>query len=169
MINQKLRQELLHMMKTDQVMRNAIQKGETYKPEIDAKNTARLKQIIKKHGWPTFSLVGNDGAMAAWLLAQHADKTLGFQKKCLGLLSKAVAQGQGNLGNLAYLTDRVLVHQGKKQVYGTQFYQNKKGKYGPRPIAKPNNIEKLRKTVGLEPFWEYEKQMRQLQAKSAKS
>jgi hypothetical protein len=85
-----LRQELLKMVKLDQDARKDILK--TPSPDeatlhrladIDRRNTARLKRIIEKHGWPGKSLVGEDGAHAAWLLVQHADKDRGFQKQCL--------------------------------------------------------------------------------------
>jgi hypothetical protein len=36
-------------------------------------------------------LVGEDGAHAAWLLAQHADRDPAFQRRCLDLLTQAVA------------------------------------------------------------------------------
>ena len=42
--------------------------------DIDRKNTARMKEIIENKGWPGKSLVGGDGAHAAWLLVQHADR-----------------------------------------------------------------------------------------------
>jgi hypothetical protein len=41
---------------------------------VGARNLARLKEIVEQHGWPTISLVGVDGAAAAFLLAQHADR-----------------------------------------------------------------------------------------------
>ena len=47
---------------------------------VDAVHTARLKAIVAAHGWPTVAQVGQDGADAAWLLAQHADKDPAFQR-----------------------------------------------------------------------------------------
>jgi hypothetical protein len=35
---------------------------------VDKKNRDRLKEIVDKHGWPGRSLVGKDGAHAAWLV-----------------------------------------------------------------------------------------------------
>jgi hypothetical protein len=34
-------------------------------------HTARLRAIVSQYGWPGRSLVGEDGADAAWLLLQH--------------------------------------------------------------------------------------------------
>jgi Family of unknown function (DUF6624) len=65
-------------------------------------------------------MVGGDGAHAAWLLARHADQDPAFQRRCLELLTQAVASGEAAKIELAYLTDRVLA-EGKPQEYGTQF------------------------------------------------
>jgi hypothetical protein len=47
---------------------------------VDAANTARMKRIVAERGWPGRSLVGDDGAQAAWLLVQHADHDPAFQR-----------------------------------------------------------------------------------------
>ncbi|MFF7098073.1 hypothetical protein ACFY9A_37665 [Streptomyces rubradiris] len=36
---------------------------------VDADNTAWLKRVIAEHGWPGITLVGEQGADEAWLLA----------------------------------------------------------------------------------------------------
>lgn len=68
-----LRSELLAMAKKDQAVRGRINsEGET--PElleeesrIDWRNTDRMKLIVDEFGWPTWRMVGKDGAKAAWL------------------------------------------------------------------------------------------------------
>src|SRR6202008_822125 len=60
----ELRDELLEMMDADQAERT----GEVG-ANNDAERTARLGEIIDEHGWPTFELVGRDGATAAWVIA----------------------------------------------------------------------------------------------------
>lgn len=127
--------------------------------KIDKRNQEKLKKIIKKYGWPTDKLVGPTARRTAWIVAQHADKDLPFQVECLKHLSKAVKKKEASPTDLAYLTDRVLVNLGKEQTYGTQFYENEKGKFGPRPIKDVKNLEKRRKKLGMEPFKEYKKQM----------
>jgi len=59
----------------------------------DRKTTARMKEIVAKHGWPGKRLIGEDGANAAWLLVQHADANLVFQKQCLALMKPLVDAG----------------------------------------------------------------------------
>ena len=51
-----------------------------------------------------------------------ADAEPEFQRRCLALLTEAVADGEADPGNLAYLTDRVLCAEGEPQRYGTQFW-----------------------------------------------
>jgi hypothetical protein len=61
---------------------------------VDATNTARMKAIVQACSWPGRSLVGEDGAQAAWLLVQHADRDPAFQRLCLEPLNGAVRAGE---------------------------------------------------------------------------
>ena len=159
MINKKLQSILVAMMKADQHMRfNPKKTGSKFSP-IDINNTAKLKKIITKYGWPHRNLVGVKGALAAWLIVQHADHDLKFQKQCLVLMQKEVLNKRVNLSHLALLTDRVLVNSKKSQKYGTQFYNTKQGIYTFRPIVDKKNLDTRRKEVGLEPFEMYIKHM----------
>jgi len=118
-----------------------------------------MKKIVRELGWPTIQKVGKKASYNAWLLVQHADQNLKFQEKCLSLMIKEQENNFKSINkkNIAYLIDRILVHKNKKQIYGTQFYRDKKGKLIPRPIKNKNELENLRKSVGLEPFSEYKK------------
>jgi hypothetical protein len=67
-----------------------------YHPEMQAvheANAAELEAIVAGQGWPTAGLVGEDGADAAWLIAQHAIGLPAFQRRCLGAIAAAVADG----------------------------------------------------------------------------
>jgi hypothetical protein len=164
-----LRQELADMVKEDQDARmtmiqakqppNAVLVKRV--EEIDTKNTKRMKEIIAKVGWPGKSLVGEVGAHNAWLLVQHADRDREFQKECLPLLEKAVKQKEASGKDLAYLTDRLLVADKKKQLYGTQFTM-KDGEWVPSPIEDEANVDKRRKELGMETIAEYTKVLREL-------
>lgn len=172
--DEKLRQELLRRFKEDQDARKKLipilsgRKGPVKEAdlppelrgleEIDKRNTAWLKEVIERKGWPGKSLVGADGANAAWLLVQHADRDRAFQKHCLPLLAEAVKKGEATGAQLAYLTDRVRVGAGQKQVYGTQFH-TVGGKLEPQPIEDEANVDKRRQEVGLPTLAEYRKQM----------
>ncbi|WKZ24773.1 MAG: hypothetical protein QY321_04125 [Patescibacteria group bacterium] len=181
MINKRLQNILIAMMKKDQEIRSSFfhyrkkedsknsskndsknnKKVKFYK--IDKANTEKLKIIIEQYGWPNEKLVGKKACLAAWLIAQHADHDVRFQKRCLKILEKEVDKKTISTQNLnsylALLTDRLLVNSGKYQKYGTQFYRNKKGEYKNRPIADIKNLEKRRRSMGLEPFKVYKKRM----------
>ena len=160
-INEALKQEILVMVEADQKMR----KSHELDSEVDKRNTERMKDIISQYGWPGKSLVGEEGANGAWLLIQHADHDAEFQKQALELLKEAVRKGEAKKRNEAYLTDRVRVNSGQPQVFGTQFYKDEGGVFGPRPVEDQERIEGRRKEFDLGSFSEYEQLM---QAKNKK-
>jgi hypothetical protein len=121
--------------------------------DVDADNTAFLKKIVAERGWPGRSLVGRDGAEAAFLILQHSPDTA-FQARTLPLLEKGVASGDVEGQHLALLTDRVAVHRGQKQIYGTQAsIQN--GRFVLDPIADSANVDARRAKVGMPPVAAY--------------
>jgi hypothetical protein len=128
---------------------------------IDEDNTAWLKELVRRQGWPGRSLVGEEAAHAAWLLVQHADHDPAFQRECLDLLEKAVQRRDASASDWAYLTDRVLRAEGRPQRYGTQFMYGPDG-LQPQPIENPERLDEHRARVGLGPFEEYRQQMRRV-------
>ena len=147
-----LRAELLRRVEKDQAARKSL--DEDAMREADGENLPWLKEVVAAHGWPGTSLVGTDGAHAAWLLAQHADADPAFQRRCLGLLGAAVEAGEASLLEYAYLTDRVLLAEGRSQVYGTQVTRSG-GAYVPRDLRDPELVDERRAAAGLEPLAEY--------------
>ncbi len=138
--------EIIAMASEDQ---EARQKGDGTKAvEIDKQNTEKLKSIIEQIGWPTKSKVGAEAAHAAWLIAQHANLDLEFQERCLALM-KAKEPEEVAAEDLAYLEDRVLVAQGKPQIYGTQWITTKEGAESLAPIESMEQAEELRKNIGM--------------------
>jgi len=113
-----------------------------------------MKELIAEHGWPTKSMVGGDGTRSAWLLVQHADHDLPFQRKCLALMEGLKDTGEVSSGDLAYLTDRVRVNAGEPQVYGTQFHIVE-GVRQPQPITDREQVDERRKSMGLSTLQEY--------------
>jgi hypothetical protein len=122
---------------------------------IDVGNTDRLREIIAEHGWPGVSLVGEDGAEAAWLIAQHADRQLDFQREVLPLLTAAAANGEAKARHAAYLTDRICKAEGRPQVYGTQVGDIRDGRAIPWPIEDLESVDARRLAAGLEPLDDY--------------
>ncbi|WP_211328855.1 DUF6624 domain-containing protein [Thermomonospora umbrina] len=118
--------------------------------EIDADNTPSMRDILARYGWPGVTLVGDDGAHAAWYLLQHAPPD--FQEWCLPHIAVAAAIGEARPKDLAYLVDRILTHQGRPQLYGTQYDG---ATMTPLPIERPEHLDWRRAQVGLEPHAEY--------------
>jgi len=150
-MDEELRAELLRRMDKDQEARRSEDLESGAFEVVDAENLPWLKDLIHSRGWPGASLVGPDGAHAAWLLVQHADADPKFQRHCLILLSAAVAAGEASLVDKAFLTDRVLLHEGKQQEYGTQMTR-RGGKWVPKNPRDPGRLDERRAAVGLEPI-----------------
>jgi hypothetical protein len=127
---------------------------------VDAKMTARIKAIIAEHGWPGKTLVGTDGAHAAWLLVQHADADVAFQKQCLALIEPLVAKGEVTAADHGYLYDRVAVNEQRPQRFGTQFGPDGK----PRPVEDEARLDARRAAIGLTTMAEYTAQMKRMRA-----
>jgi hypothetical protein len=122
---------------------------------IDVANTHRLRVIIAEHGWPGRALVGDDGAEAAWLIAQHADHQLDFQREALALLERAVHDGDAPASHLAYLTDKVRMNEGPPQLFGTQVADITNGVASPWPIEDQEHVDQRRANAGLESLTNY--------------
>jgi len=127
--------------------------------EVRDANQEALRQIIAEHGWPGRSLVGLDGSRAAWLIAQHADDDLPFQKQCLALIHEAFLIGDMEAYAFAYLTDRTLDNEGSPQMYGTQGG----GAYGSPEDER--RIDANRKAIGLEPWRVFVEKLKKTRAR----
>jgi hypothetical protein len=170
-VDEELRRELLARRDEDQRIRTAVPppKGQylVQLPDeaaaqwqrIDEDNTRWLGEVLHGQDWPGRTLVGEDGAAAAWLLAQHADRDPSRQQTFLQALRGAVDQGEASPAHLAYLEDRVRINAGQPQLYGTQFTVTD-GEFGPWAIEDPQRLDKRRAEAGLEPFADYESRMR---------
>lgn len=155
----QISKEIEEMCERDQAMRHRAleNQGIIYDADdkIDFENTEKMKEIILKIGWPTISKVGEEVSGKAWLLVQHADHDVEFQKKCLQLM-EAQSDAEVSRRNIAYLEDRVRVNEGRPQLYGTQFYSEGEN-YGPRPIEDREHLDERRREIGMETFEEYRK------------
>lgn len=137
-------------------------KHDNYHPEmrrVHEENNSRIKEIIHDNGWPLECMVGEDGAEAAWLIVQHAILEPEFQKECVSFIKRAVEKGEASSWHLAYLQDRVLMQQGKPQIYGTQHIANN-GKMEPLPIEDIKKANLKRQELGL---WSLEEHTAHLQ------
>lgn len=169
--NPELREELLAMQVQDQAVRTGIAPpGDDRTAEelfaawdaTDARNQERMEEILDEFGWPGWSLVGEDGALAAWVIVQHADLWPELQERGLTMLMGAVQADDASPGDLAYLIDRVRVAKGLPQVYGTQVGADASGELAPRtPIEDPEHVDERRAAAGLGTLQAYYEEVRQ--------
>lgn len=153
----ELRRQLLDMERIDQEARNGdwSQAAVQRMAEVDAANLSRIKRIVADHGGlPDVAKVGEDGLAAAWLLVQHADRDPGFQADVLARLAPLLDSGQVTPRQFAMLTDRVLAAQGKPQRYGSQLLAVD-GKWVPKPMEAPEQIDERRAGIGEMPLADY--------------
>ena len=91
-------------------------------------------------------MIGQRGMFYFSVLIIHQDSDINLQKKCLEFCDFSPK-------DKAYLTDRVLVNGGQKQIYGTQFQLDAGAKrLVPRPLKSLRLVDKLRKEAGLKPL-----------------
>jgi hypothetical protein len=130
---------------------DSLWKKITYEDSI---NLIEVKKIIDTYGWLGPDEIGQQGSSTLFLVIQHSDSLT--QVTYLPLMRKAVKEGKAQPQELALLEDRVLIKQGKKQIYGSQIRSDSKtGKYYVLPLEDPDNVDKRRMEVGLEPLAGY--------------
>ncbi|MTH14691.1 DUF6624 domain-containing protein [Flavobacterium sp. LC2016-01] len=121
--------------------------------DLDFKNLSTAKEILKANGWPKISEIGKDGAHNFWLIVQHADQDIQFQKTALHEMEKLKGTKELDIENYAFLYDRVQCNLNYKQLYGTQVNWTQNGEASSfRAIIKENEVDKRRASLKLLPL-----------------
>ena len=116
---------------------------------VNEANARRLTHLLAD-AWPGLRNVGADGADAAWMLAQHADRSNDERRAWLPTLRAAVDSGDADPRHLATLTDRVAAVGGEQQTYGTIVILASDGEPEfPLPVADAGKLEARRAEIGL--------------------
>lgn len=163
--NQDLADELKKMAEIDQIAAYVPQ-GEyekmtpeewnAFKDSVFTTHQNRLKQIFDEYGFVGFDLAGEDGSRNFWVMVQHSDHNPDFQKEVLAKMKIEVEKENAIPSNYGLLVDRVNLNTGGKQVYGTQVtYNMETGQAYPKPLQDSLNVNKRRKSVGLDPLETY--------------
>ena len=124
--------------------------------KVDTDNLRKLKFLIKKNGFPTLEKVGKEAYIYAFLIAQHSVSDVEFMRYYMAELNKRLGTGAIVDRTFAYLLDRTNELAGEKQVYGTQGHCIK-GEYEISPVKNRDNLESLRKKIGLLSLKEFSK------------
>lgn len=114
----------------------------------DHRNQELVISIIEKCGMPTLNDVSQQQMNAIWLGLQHTNKK--YRKKYFPQIEKAVKNGDLSKHQYALMKDRVLMDEGKPQLYGTQFKRGKLYK-----LESPDQVNERRKEMGMEPIENY--------------
>jgi hypothetical protein len=159
MKNILLRDELLEMQRADLELRGQLAAEGTLSggynelmAALHRQHNARLREILSEHGWPGHTLVGEDGAEAAWLLLQHAILDPELMRGAVQLVELAVQTGDTEPKYFALLVDRIRTLEGQTQVYGSQHDWDDSGNLSPLPIEDVERVDARRRSVGLDPL-----------------
>jgi len=168
-MNEPLREKLIEMRAGDERVREELAAtGELfdgYHPAMERvhlENAAELERMIDENGgdWLGKSLVGDDGADAAWLIVQHAISLSEFSRKCLRLIEKAVSENEAEAYQAAYLRDRISFFENRPQRYGTSSDWNEAGAMEVWTLEDEEKVNDFRAAVGLKALevltWENE-------------
>jgi hypothetical protein len=120
----------------------------------DSINLIRVEEIITKYGYPGKTLVGEPTNEAAWYVIQHSKKIANY----FSIIQEAGSSNEIPFVKVAMMQDRMLMHEGKEQLYGTQvagenilntITGKKEFWYYVWPIQNPKSINELRKDAGF--------------------
>jgi hypothetical protein len=128
--------------------------------KINFENNKILKKLIKKYGFPTITKVGYAACFDAYLI-------LNFSKldDKLYFMAKQAYENKDLFPEVyASLTDKWLLQNKKKQLYGTSFSSklNSDGEWEEtllQPVEDFKNLNKRREEMGLSPIEEYAKKI----------
>lgn len=124
----------------------------TMDPEIDRKNLTTVISLIENCGMPTLEEVNETQMSAIWLTIQHGDHE--NRKKYFPLLEQSAKNGDLRSTEIAMMKDRILMGDGKPQVYGTQITQ-KDGQWVLYELSDPESVNKRRTEIGFGPIEDY--------------
>jgi hypothetical protein len=178
-IDETLKKELDGIYKSDQILREYIdsETSDSRKLEIlnetgysrddlangkvymilnkrDSINLIRVEEIIAKYGYPGKTLVGEPTNEAAWYVIQHSKKIADY----FLMIQEAGASNEIPFTKVAMMHDRMLMYEGKEQLYGTQvsgqyILNPTTGKkefwYCVWPIQNAESVNELRKEAGF--------------------
>lgn len=159
-IPQEVRQELVQLGIEDQAIRQGLTPERVQDTAFtgqllrgDSARTARLRAIVEAHGWPDPARVGAEASNAAFLILQHSPDRA-FQREMLPVLEALALEGAVPRDEAALLVDRVLVHDGLPQRYGTQFSMID-GRLVMDSVMDAAGLEERRRSMGLPTMDEY--------------
>ena len=127
---------------------------------VDLVSTGTISEILSGYGWPATATWGRATDDEFWLLVQHADADPALQKRALEALKQA-GDSASSMQHMAYLEDRIRVHEKQPQLYGTQGQcrtENGKHLWRPDPIENEAHLDQRRAAIGMSSIADYAKE-----------
>lgn len=147
--------ELRAILERDQKTRTGADSA-SFMQFIDSTNLVRVEAILAQYGWLGRSAIGAEANSTLFFVIQHAD--LETQLKYFPILQRSVEMGESKMSHMALMQDRILMRQGKKQIYGSQVVINKTtGAQEFHPIEDEKNVNVRRAKMGMQTLEEYAK------------
>lgn len=117
-------------------------------------NGEKLDSLISLHGWPRQNLVGQAQARAAAFVLVYSN--VKFQKEYVSEIEKSVEYNEIPGWYLATIIDKILIADGEKQLYGTQYLYNDSTKgFELAPIENEVEVDKRRMKLGMDSMEAY--------------
>lgn len=169
--NEELSGEILRMVEEDQAVRKPFMDGRMPNEaevkvirERDEADTKRMNEILDRYGFPGVKLVGIRATRAFIVMLLHSP-SLELMKRALPHVERAVRRGELPPDDFATLSDRVLVNEGKPQLYGSNFnFVGDKAVLGK--TQDPAHLDERRRKLGLPPIREYAQFLAELYKKT---
>lgn len=145
-LDQGIRKQFMEAMQANEKIDPSLY-GEMNR--IDSSNQAWVINKLQKYGWPEKSKIGENAARAVFLVIQHAE--LSDIETYYPQLQALADRDEARQVHAAMMLDRMLMYQGKKQIYGTQAsgQLREDGSWVIWPVEDPESINERRKAVGF--------------------
>jgi len=117
-------------------------------------NEEKITNLLDTYGWPKKEVIGEQGNWTICNVIQHAENDVRI--KYLPMMKEAVLAKQLQPRFLVRAQDRIATEQGQLQIYGGQMkYYPETKSFNVWPVFDPENIDKRRAEIGLEPIAEF--------------
>lgn len=114
-------------------------------------NIEKVKKILATFDWPKKSVIGEQGNHTICNVLQHADQAT--RESYIPQMKQAVLDGELGARWLVRAEDRLATDRGELQIYGGQMkYYRETKSFNLWPVYDPENIDKRRAEIGLEPI-----------------
>lgn len=119
-----------------------------------AVNIIKIKEILDEDGWPELTIIGEEGNRTICNVLQHADQET--REYYIPMMKQAVLDKKLEPRYLVRAEDRIATDKGELQIYGGQMkYYPETKSFNLWPVYDPENIDKRRAKIGLDPIAEF--------------